>query len=180
VPPASIAPSAPPSAAGYLLPGDRDAESLEFETAVVSYFLDASNLLGVPKSLALIYGSCFASPDALSPADLKQRLDLSVGSISQGIRFLTGLGALQDVSAPGDRVARYAPDIELRKLLIHFLERRVEAQLDSAKDSIRRIRDGVPRGASRRMLQQRVASLESWHGKTRALLPLLKGALRLG
>jgi hypothetical protein len=30
------------------------------------------------------------------------------------------------------------------------------------------------------MLQQRVAYLESWHGKTRALLPLLKGALRLG
>ncbi|MEN9813955.1 MAG: hypothetical protein RL479_2641 [Verrucomicrobiota bacterium] len=73
MPPASIALSAPPSAAGYLLSADRDAEALEFETAVVSYFLDAADLLGVPKSLALIYGICFASPEPLSPADLKQR-----------------------------------------------------------------------------------------------------------
>ena len=38
----------------------------------------------------------------------------------------------------------------------------------------------TPSDRPRRLLQQRVAYLESWHGKTRALLPLLKGALRLG
>lgn len=170
-----------PSALRLVLADGRPPEVVAFEVAVVSYFLDAADLLGVPKSLAAIYGVCFASPDPLSHADLKQRLDISTGSISQGIRFLAGIGALADVSAPEERVARYAPDVELRKLLTHFLEHRVEAQLDAGRDRIRTIKSSVPRdsAAAAKLLQGRVAYLESWHTRSRALLPLIKGALRL-
>lgn len=170
-----------PSASRLVLPNGRPPEVVAFEVEVVSYFLDAADLLGVPKSLAAIYGLCFASPEPLSHADLKQRLDISTGSISQGIRFLAGIGALVDVSASDDRVARYAPDVELRKLLTHYLEQRVEAQLDAGKDRIRTIKSSVPRdsAAAAKLLQGRVAYLESWHTRSRALLPLIKGALRL-
>lgn len=176
------APSAAiPSAARLILSDGRPPEVVEFETAVVSYFLDAADLLGVPKSLAAIYGMCFASPEPLSPADLKQRLDISTGSISQGIRFLTGIGALTDVSPAGERLSHYAPDVELRKLILHYLEQRVEAQLDAGKNRIRTIKASLPRvgEASPKVLKDRIAYLESWHGKTRALLPLMKGALKL-
>ncbi len=176
-----VEPKAEPSATRLVLPNGRSPEVVAFEVAVVSYFLDAADLLGVPKSLAAIYGLCFASPEPLSHADLKLRLDISTGSISQGIRFLAGIGALADVSGPDERMARYAPDVELRKLLTHFLEQRVEAQLDAGRDRIRTIKSSVPPASApaAKLLQGRVAYLESWHTRSRALLPLIKGALRL-
>ena len=58
-----------------------------------------------------VLGICFASAEPLSPAEIRTRVDLSAGSLSQGLRFLTGLGALIEVSVPGERAARYAPDV---------------------------------------------------------------------
>ena len=65
---------------------DRPAERVEFEVAVVDFFVGAAHLLGVPKSVAAIYGIVFASAAPLSFADIAARLDLSQGSISQGLR----------------------------------------------------------------------------------------------
>ncbi len=168
-------------AADVVVPEGRAAEVVAFEEAVISYFLDAADLLGVPKSLAVIYGICFASAEPLSPAEIRARVDLSAGSLSQGLRFLTGLGALIEVSVPTERAARYAPDIELRKLLIHYLERRVEAQLDAGQTRLKAMKASVPKipGKSGKVLKARVESLSGWHRKSRALLPLLKGALKL-
>jgi DNA-binding transcriptional regulator GbsR (MarR family) len=158
----------------------RDPEVVRFEVAVISYFLEAADLLGVPKSLAAIYGICFASPEPLSAAEIKQRLDISTGSVSQGIRFLTGIGALADVSKPGDRFSRYVPDIELRKLILHYLERRVEAQLDTGRKRIGEVKLAIPKqnADAEKLLAQRVEVLEGWHIKSRALLPIMKAAIR--
>lgn len=169
------------SAENMVLAHGRDPEVVAFEMAVVSYFLDAATLLGMPKSLAAIYGICFASSESLSATDIKKRLDLSVGSICQGLRLLRGVGALVEVSAPSDRSERFEPDIELRKLILHYLEQRVEKQLDAGKNRIRGIKTAIPRRdpAFAEKLAARIESLEGWHTKSRALLPLVKGALRL-
>lgn len=159
----------------------RSPEIVAFQVSVISYFVDAAELLGVPKSLAAIYGACFASPKALSFADLGEQLYISTGSISQGLRLLRGVGALKEVSIPGDRVARYEPDIELRKLILHYLEQRVERQLDAGRKRIREIKGSIPphAPAESKKLAVRIKSLEGWHSKSRAILPLVKGALRL-
>ena len=164
-----------------VLAGDRPAEAAAFEEAVVGFFLEAADLLAVPKSVAAIYGICFASAEPLSFADINARLDISVGSISQGLRVLRGVGALKEVSTPGDRAERFEPDIELRKLIVHYLEERVERQLNSGRQRIREIKTSVPRRdpAAAKKLSLRVKSLDSWHTKSRAILPLVKGALRL-
>lgn len=135
----------------------------------------------MPKSVAAIYGICFASPEPLSFADIELRVDLSKGSISQGLRLLRGVGALKEVSSSADRSERFEPDIELRKLILHYLEQRVEQQLDSGKRRIRDIKASIPRHepAAVKKLTARVKSLDSWHTKSRALLPFMKGALRL-
>ena len=52
---------------------------------MVEFFVKAADLLGIPKSVAAIYGICFASPEPLSFADIEARLDISRGSISQGV-----------------------------------------------------------------------------------------------
>ena len=159
----------------------RDPAVVGFETAVVSFFVDAAEILGIPKSLAAIYGICFASADPLSFADIEQKLDISKGSISQGLRVLRGVGALKEVSCDADRVELFEPDIELRKLILHYLEQRVEKQLEAGKKRIREIKASIPRNDPRasKNIIARVKSLDAWHTKSRAILPLIKGALRV-
>lgn len=182
-PDATTFPRATPSESAQRLvrTDGRDPEVVRFQTSVISYFVDAAELLGIPKSLAAIYGACFASPQPLSYTEISGHLYLSAGSISQGVRILCGVGALKDVSQPGDRVARLEPDIELRKLILHYLEQRVEKQLDAGKQRIRDIKGSVPRQdpAAAKILAARVKSLDGWHTKSRALLPLIKAALKL-
>lgn len=64
-------------------PNGRPADVVAFEESVVAFFLEAATVLSVPKSLAAIYGVCFASPVPLSFSEVQERLDISAGSISQ-------------------------------------------------------------------------------------------------
>ena len=80
----------PGSTDGLVLPGDRPADVVAFEAATVDFFVDAADLLGVPKSVAAIYGVVFASPVPLSFADIESHLGISKGSVSQGLAGATG------------------------------------------------------------------------------------------
>jgi DNA-binding transcriptional regulator GbsR (MarR family) len=64
----------------------RPADVVAFEESVVEFFLEASEALAVPKSLAAIYGVCFASPVPLSFSEVRDRLGISAGSISHPAR----------------------------------------------------------------------------------------------
>lgn len=161
-------------------PADRPAEIVAFENAVISFFVDAADILGVPKSVAAIYGICFASPEPLTFAEIEARLDISKGSVSQGLKLLKEVGAIRPVADESARLERYEPDIELRKLVLHYLEQRVSKQLQAGRGRIREIKAALPGpAAGRAVLKERVASLEGWHSKSAALLPLIKGALKL-
>jgi hypothetical protein len=73
-----------PALSWRLIRGDgRPPEVVAFEEAVVEFFLEASEALAVPKSLAAIYGVCFASPVPLSYTEVRDRLGISSGSVSQ-------------------------------------------------------------------------------------------------
>ncbi len=74
----------PPSLSWRLIRADgRPTDVVAFEEAVVAFFLETAEILGVPKSLAAIYGVIFASPVPLSFSEVQERLDISAGSISQ-------------------------------------------------------------------------------------------------
>lgn len=146
---------------------------------MVSFFVDAANLLGVPRSVAAIYGLCFASAAPLSFADLNERLDISQGSISQGIRVLREVGALKVVGSH-DRREYFSPDVELRKLALRLLEERLEKQLDLGLANLKAMQGAIPEkaGASKE-LRARLKYLQSWHHWSRALLPVVKSFLKL-
>lgn len=201
-------------------PDGRPADVVAFEEAVIAFFLDSATLLGIPKSVAAIYGICFASPEPLSFSDINDRLDISSGSISQGLRILKEVGALKvaetgraversngradvkaskpvDLSNRGSEAvqpidgasvrqalarsaARYEPDLELRKLVLHWIEKRLQGQLTSGRDRLQQIVASIPQasGASE-TLNARFESLQTWHEKARALLPVAKAFLKL-
>jgi DNA-binding transcriptional regulator GbsR (MarR family) len=154
---------------------------LEFQGAMVEFFVEAADLLGVPKSVAAIYGTCFASATPLSFSDIEQRLDISKGSISQGLRVLRDMGALRAVGKPDDRRETFEPDLELRKLVSRWIEQRLRKQLTGGQNRLRALDKLIPArdAATADVLRERLASLQSWHGRARALLPIAKTFLKL-
>ena len=166
---------------GHFLPVDRPAEVVAFETQVVDFFLDATALLGVPKSVGAIYGIVFASPAPLSFAEIEARLNISKGSVSQGLRVLREVGAIKEVSAAADRTELFAPDLELRKLAARFLENRLQKQLAGGSDRLAALSQIMPygRGADATALRDRLKSVQTWHNKARSLLPIVRTFLAL-
>jgi DNA-binding transcriptional regulator GbsR (MarR family) len=156
-------------------------EQVAFDVAVVDFFVEAAGLLGVPKSVAVIYGIVFASPEPLSFAAIETRLDISKGSISQGLRILREIGAVKEVSADTDRVELFTPDLELRKLIARFISSRLQTQLTAGQKRLAAIARQVPTTdlAHAELLRQRLKHLTGWHTKARALLPVARTFLKL-
>jgi len=152
-----------------------------FEEAVVEFFVDAADLLGVPKSVAVLYGIVFASSQPLSFADIEARVTLSKGSISQGLRVLREMGAIKEVSAPADRSELFTPDLEMRRLIQRFLEQRLQKQLDAGKSRLGDLQRALPdlEKSHAETLRSRIEQLQSWHEKARALLPIARTFLKL-
>lgn len=145
---------------------------------MVSFFVDAADLLGIPKSVAAIYGLCFANVEPMSFADLDERLEISTGSISQGVRVLREVGALK-VSGSHDRREYFTPDVELRQLVSRFIEQRLEKQLKAGKSRLNAMKTVLPSGKTRAELKARLKYLHSWHDQSKALLPVIKTFLKL-
>ncbi len=178
----SVAHRSPPAQNSHLvIAGDRASEVVSFESAMVDFFVDAAELLGVPKSVAAIYGIVFASPVPLSFADIESRLDISKGSVSQGLRVLREVGAVKEVSTDSDKAERFEPDLEMRKLVARFLENRLAKQLGQGSDRLDQLQRSVPgRNGEAAVLKRRLKSLRDWNSKAKALLPLAKTFLKLG
>jgi HTH-type transcriptional regulator, glycine betaine synthesis regulator len=148
---------------------------------MVAFFMQAADLLGIPKSIALIYGIVFASPEPLCFADVDERLDISKGSISQGLRILKEMGAIKTVERPNDRREFFEPDLELRQMIQRFLEQKVNRQLELGTQKLTLLRDKLPKNNIHhtKILDSRVSQLENWHAKTRSLMPVIKTFLKL-
>jgi HTH-type transcriptional regulator, glycine betaine synthesis regulator len=163
-----------------VVPHGRPAENVAFERQVVDFFVSSADLLGVPKSVAAIYGIVFASPMPLTFADIAARLKISNGSISRGLRVLREVGALKEVSAAADRAERFMPDLELRKLVSRFIENRVEKQLAAGSSKLAALSQAVPGSAGEvAELKKRLKSLSDWHSKAKTVLPVLRTAMKV-
>lgn len=161
-----------------------------FEKEVVAVFVDLVLLLGLPKSVGEIYGLLFASAVPLTFAEIEQKLGLSKGSVSQGLRSLREIGAVQEAEHEIDgepqeepkataRVARWEAVVELRQLVGALLRDRLTPYLHSQDTHIERAAaclDELNLGADpvgRKILQQRLSKLQTWQIRARTFLPLI-------
>jgi DNA-binding transcriptional regulator GbsR (MarR family) len=106
---------------------------------------------------------------------LIERLGLSKGATSQGLRLLKSFGAIRTVYVPGDRRDHFAAERELRKLVGGFVKEEVIPHLQSGEErlsGIRHLLDGVE-GPEQAALRERVERLASWHSRSDRLLPML-------
>ena len=158
-----------------------------FEQECVSFFADAVQLFGIPKSVGQIYGALYASPVPLSFSDIVERLDISKGSASQGLQLLRSLGAINEVARPSQisslpsgikRSVAYEPELSLRQLVSGVLRERVMPMATTGNDrlkELRRLAEQTPGEAD--FYLDRVKQLETWRRRLNTVLPVLSALL---
>jgi DNA-binding transcriptional regulator GbsR (MarR family) len=145
------------------------------EAEVIGLFVQLSRVLGQPRSFAEIYGLLFISGHPLAMDHLIERLHLSKGSASQGLKFLRNAGAIKMVYVPGDRRVHYEAVAELRNLVTRFLRDYVVPQLDASEARLQQIAGMVKQmpADKRERIVPRVIMLQSWGKRTRKFLPVV-------
>jgi DNA-binding transcriptional regulator GbsR (MarR family) len=149
------------------------------EAEVIALFVQLGRVLGQPRSLVEIYGLLFISSQPLAMDDLIERLGLSKGTASQGLRFLRNSGAVKMVYVNGDRRMHYEAVAELRNLASRFLRDQIVPPLDSGLDRIEHIAGMVKQlpAEERAQVSDRIAMLQSWGKKSREFLPVIVNLL---
>jgi HTH-type transcriptional regulator, glycine betaine synthesis regulator len=159
----------------------RDFPSLgPLEAQVIQIFVDGGKVLGLPRSLGEIYGLLFISPQPLSLDDLVERLGISKGSASQGLRALKGLGAVREIDLENSRRSHFQADTELKRLVGGFIREQVRPHLESGQSKVGRLNEiagDEPDAELRAFFQSRVERLDYWMGKARIVLPILQKVL---
>ncbi len=163
------------SSVSTLPQGEKDPVA-EVQREMADIFADLADLFGNPSSIGAIYGLLFASPDPLSMEEIVERLRISTGTASQGLRRLVELEAIVPQKSDGERVTRFQAKLELRPFVGMFLEQQLQPRLDRSLQRIALIEKNLSAlpVSTREVLGMRLGRASKWHRRARTLIPLLK------
>ena len=122
------------------------SRNLEFES--IDFFVRLMSLLGLPRSVGEIYGLLYFTPSALTMDQIASRLEISIGSASQGLKTLRSLKAVKTTYVQGDRRDHYLAESEFRRLFSTFLNDEILPHLNSANDRISRMEKEIPKNSN--------------------------------
>ncbi|HEV3271714.1 MAG TPA: hypothetical protein VGZ93_05980 [Candidatus Methylacidiphilales bacterium] len=152
------------------------ASSLEpVEVEAINLFVQFSRALGQPRSYAEIYGLLFVSHEALPMDTLIERLGLSKGSASQGLKYLEELGAVRTVYVAGERRIHYEAVAELRNLAGRFLSQQILTHFKDSGARLERLGEQAQKlsGERRKHVSARLKLLRSWERNGRRVVPFV-------
>ena len=149
------------------------------DAEVIQFFVQLSRTIGQRPSVGEIYGLLFISPKPLTFDDLIERLQLSNGAASEGLKYLRDFGAVRVVEVAGARRTHYEALAELRKLAGLFLRRRMEPHLSDGRAQLEQIAEKAEQvqGGAREHILARIKLLQSWEENASRMLPFLLNAL---
>ncbi len=150
------------------------------EQQMIDFFADGVRVLGLPRSIGEIYGLLFISPNPLSLDDLVERLAISKGSVSQGLRTLKTLGAIREARPNGNRRTYYQPATELKRLAGGFIKEQIRPHLESGKSKLEQLTlaaNTIENPEHRDFARERIDRLDSWMRKGAHILPILQKLL---
>jgi len=147
----------------------------EFEVATIEMFVSNANLFGFPRSIGEIYGLLFVSPTPLAFEAIREKLMMSSGSASQGLRLLRSLGAVKVTYIAGERSDHYVVETGLRRIAAGYVREKFAPSLSGQEERLTRVlrlldENPLP---NRTLIKDRLHTLESWGKQARALLPIL-------
>ncbi|MEI8106284.1 MAG: hypothetical protein WCI46_00585 [Verrucomicrobiota bacterium] len=143
------------------------------EIEAIDLFISFVRLLGMPKSVGEIYGLLFASSQPLTLDALMDRLQMSKGSASQGLKLLRSFGAVRTIYVATDRRDHYVADFELSNFASAFIKEELQPHLDSGSARLSRMQKHLaklPKG-EQGVAASRIAKLQHWKEKGDAILP---------
>lgn len=145
----------------------------ELEVEAIDLFIGLIKLLGMPKSVGELYGLLFVSPGPVPMEVLMDRLQMSKGSASQGLKLLRSFGAVKTVYVAGDRRDHYVAEFDLSRFASNFIKGELQPHLDSGLERIQRMESLVKDApaAERESAESRLARLRHWHEKGQSMLP---------
>lgn len=163
-----------PSTSENLAPPN-PATVANLEAEVIGLFVELSRLTGQPRSYAEIYGLLFISARPITMEEIIERLGISKGSASQGLRFLHKAAAVKMVYVHRDRRVHYEAVAELRHLVTAFLRDQIIPQLESSRARLEHIFELIHElpAEERSKIRGRITMLQSWAKKSRQFLPLV-------
>jgi DNA-binding transcriptional regulator GbsR (MarR family) len=160
-------------------PADSVKPLTELETQAIDLFIGFVGLLGLPKSIGELYGLLFFSVQPLAMDDLMQRLNMSKGAASQGLKLLRAFGAIKTVYVAGSRRDYYLAEIELSRFAAGFIKEELQPHLDHGLLRLQRMErlvSGLP-DADQLGAVNRLARLQHWHEKSQELIPWILKSL---
>jgi len=147
---------------------------------MIDVFVRAAGLIGLPRSIGEIYGLLFCAKEALTFDELVERLQISKGSVSQGLKVLRQLGAIKLHYVSGSRRDHYEPELSMKRLVRGFIKDQFEPHLVSGSQRLKDI-DALIEEEGDEALQQhalnRLGTLRSWQQRTRKLMPIIMAVL---
>lgn len=151
--------------------------ALEIES--IDLFVRIAQFIGFPKSYGEIYGLLFTSSIPLSLDDICERLGMSKGSASQGLKALRGVHAVKITYVPGDRRDRFELEGNIRLLMQGFIQERLEPgirDLGMRIESLSIKVDALQNGEKKRY-NDRLGKLRNWHKQAQKIMPAMERLL---
>jgi DNA-binding transcriptional regulator GbsR (MarR family) len=146
-----------------------------FQREAVTLFIHIFSALALPRSIGEIYGLLFSTQEPLSLDDVQQRLRLSRGSVSEGLRWLRSLGAVNQVNLPGVRKEHFTAETSLRKLASGYLRDRIDPHLENGPTRLSTLESTIdPASSSAPFEKSRLGQITGWYRFFGKALPLVK------
>lgn len=150
-----------------------------FERECIALFSEFLHILGAPKSIGAIYGLLYSSPNPLCFANIVERLEVSKGSVSQGLAFLRQCGAIKRVGIAGDRREFFEPELSLRRLASGLIKEKIQPLVKETKGAVTRLRRhaGTARGEGNGFQNERIRQLDTWQLQLGRVIPVVQAVL---
>jgi HTH-type transcriptional regulator, glycine betaine synthesis regulator len=145
----------------------------ELEIEAIEMFINFLRIIGLQKSIGEIYGLLFVSAKPLSMDDIMNRLDISLGAASQGLKLLRSVGAVKAIYSPGVRRDHFAADLELSKFATVFIKEELRPRVERALERIQHMESLLAEmpANERQATMQRLVRLRHWLEKGEKMLP---------
>jgi DNA-binding transcriptional regulator GbsR (MarR family) len=152
-------------------------QPITHEDSILNLCVKLCSILGLPKSIGLIYGAVFVSPKPIEAGQICRKLKISRGSVSQGLKFLKELGAIRSEGLSGNRAEHFLAEDHLRKAVEIFVTKKIGPAFDELGGEVVRL-EKDPNLNLPQELREKLETIRRWHSHGQLLLPLVTGFLR--
>ncbi len=149
-----------------------------WDEALVDFFMQVAQFLGLPKSVGQIFGLLYASEHPLSLDDIAERLQISRGSASSGLNYLRRFDAVRTTFVLGDRREHYQAETDTQRIAQGFLADQVDPDIQSWGERLSFGRGmlkmaGKMAAPNPAFALERLETLEKWHHEIAGAVSLM-------